>query len=180
VAEPVIVSIPSEDATERFIEIRDLTSGNRVITVIEILSPTNKMRGKGRRQYRQKLGECHRARVSFVEIDLLRAGPRIRNVPPRFVLPNPTTAYRAYARRSWKRTQAELYPISLRQRLPIIRIPLRESDQDATLDLQALVDQAYRNGRYADDIDYRADPVPPLGPADAAWTDELLRAAGKR
>ena len=54
-------------------------------------------------------------------------------------------------------------------------MPLRKGDADAPLDLQALVDQAYRNGRY-DTLDYKADPDPPLRPDDAAWADELLRA----
>jgi hypothetical protein len=47
------------------------------------------------------------------------------------------------------------------------------------LDLQALIDQAYRNGRYHS-IDYRGAPEPPLEGPEAGWADELLRAAGKR
>ena len=39
--------------------------------------------------------------------------------------------------------------------------------------------QVYHHGRY-DDIDYTLPPVPPLEAEDAAWADELLRAAGKR
>lgn len=35
----------------------------------------------------------------------------------------------------------------------------------------------YRNGAY-DDLDYAADLDPPLGPEDAAWARELLRAKG--
>ena len=67
----------------------------------------------------------------------------------------------------------------LRERLPSIRIPLREKDLDVRLDLQVLIDQAYRNGRYHS-INYQVAPEPPLEGADAAWADALLRQAGKR
>ncbi len=58
-------------------------------------------------------------------------------------------------------------------------MPLRESDADVLLDLQSLITQVYRHGRY-DDIDYTIPPVPPLDAADAAWAEELLQAAGLR
>jgi len=48
------------------------------------------------------------------------------------------------------------------------------------LDLQGLIDQCYRNGGYDEDIDYKAEPVPPLDPDDARWADALLRKKGKR
>ena len=67
----------------------------------------------------------------------------------------------------------------LQERLPIINIPLREMDNDVPLDLQTLIDQCYRNGRY-DDLDYRVAPVPPLDREDAAWADQLLRSKGMR
>jgi len=37
--------------------------------------------------------------------------------------------------------------VPLRQRLPAIRVPLRETDADVPLDLQALIEQVYRHGR---------------------------------
>ena len=64
--------------------------------------------------------------------------------------------------------------IELSQRLPAIRIPLREKDPDAKLDLQALIDQVYINGAY-DMIDYTRPPVPPLEGLELMWTEQLLR-----
>jgi hypothetical protein len=69
--------------------------------------------------------------------------------------------------------------LPLRERLPTIRVPLRRSDQPVLLDLQALIDQCYRNGRH-DDIDYTQPTLPPLSSEDAAWAESLLKAAGKR
>ena len=34
------------------------------------------------------------------------------------------------------------------ERLPILKVPLRPDDKDVPLDLQALVEQCYRNGAY--------------------------------
>ena len=82
-------------------------------------------------------------------------------------------------KRGWHVSLAEVYALPLRERLPKIRIPLREGESDVPLDLQALVEQAYENGRY-DDTDYASEPIPALDPADAAWSDELLKRAGKR
>jgi hypothetical protein len=64
--------------------------------------------------------------------------------------------------------------------LPVIRIPLRQTDADVPLDLQALIDQCYRNGDYEDDLNYQTDPYPPLDPDDARWADALLRKLGRR
>ena len=68
----------------------------------------------------------------------------------------------------------------LRTRLPVIRLPLRSTDPDVPLDLQAVIEQCYRNGGYDEDIDYRVEPDPPLDVADAHWADTLLREAGRR
>jgi Protein of unknown function (DUF4058) len=147
VAEPLVIHIPDEPVTQGFIEIIDVSSGNRVITVIEVLSPSNKISGPGKDLYLQKQEE----------------------------LP-----YQICARRGWRPTTAEVYRAPLRERLPIIKVPLRESDAEVPLDLQSALDQCYRNGRYDEDIDYQTEPDPPLDPADVSWADELLRGQGRR
>jgi hypothetical protein len=72
--------------------------------------------------------------------------------------------YMACVRRGWKRDVAELCPLRLAEPLPAIRIPLRESDADVTLNLQALIDHCYENGG-CDNIDYRQPPVLPRLPS---------------
>ncbi len=61
-----------EHATEGYIEIVDVKSGHRVVTTIEVLSPTNKRPGEGQRLYLQKQADMKQAGVNIVEIDLLR------------------------------------------------------------------------------------------------------------
>ncbi|MFI5074916.1 MAG: DUF4058 family protein [Actinomycetales bacterium] len=48
------------------------------------------------------------------------------------------------------------------------------------LDLQAVLNAAYDRAGYDLEIDYRADPVPPLGPEWNAWANRLLQERGLR
>ena len=164
-----------EPLTERFIQIRDPDSGNRVITVVEVMSLANKLPGPGQELYLQKRSELQAGRVSLVEIDLLRAGGRVLPFSLALLPSSYRTAYQACVRRGWEPEEAEVYALPLRERLPAIRIPLRPNDSDVALDLQALIDLCYRNGSYEGDIDYSADPDPPLNSSDARWAAALLR-----
>jgi hypothetical protein len=179
VAEPIVIQAGPEPTTEGYIEIVDVGSGNRVVTVIELLSESNKYPGDGQMMYRKKQSEYLRAGVSLVELDLLRAGQRVLAVPAGWVPASHRTTYQVCVVRGWKRGCYELYRAPLRDRLPTIKVPLREQDVDVPLDLQMLIDRCYHHGRY-DDIDYRADPDPPLPPDDAAWAHELLVNQGLR
>jgi hypothetical protein len=180
-AEPITIRFPPpEPETQRFIEIIDAQSGNRVVTVIEVLSPTNKFPGEGQRLYLQKRDELRAAGVSLVEIDLLRAGTRLYPIPLRRLPKAYRTAYQIYVFKGWIPINLEVYAVPLRERLPTFLIPLRESDEMLPLDLQALIEQTYVNGGYAGDIDYRREPEPGLEGEDVEWADQLLRAAGLR
>jgi hypothetical protein len=177
VAEPLELPL-LEPETQGFIEILQTRPERRVISVIEVLSPSNKYAGRGRDLYREKQRDLAGANISLVEVDLLRAGPHVLQLPLAQFPADYRTPYKVCVHRGWK-AKVEIYRVPLRERLPAIRIPLRETDADVPLDLQALITQVYRHGRY-DDIDYTVPPVPPLDPEDEAWADELLRAAGKR
>jgi hypothetical protein len=181
VAEPLVVHLDqSEPIRQGFIEIIDIKSGRRVVTVIEVLSPSNKTPGPGRDLYLKKQEELRAGGVSLVEIDLLRAGTRVLSVPLDRIPEGHRSAYAACARRGWKPFEIEYYRIPLRERLPAIAIPLRRDDRDVALDLQSLVDQCYESGRYGDDIDYREEPDSPLPAEDAGWANALLREHGLR
>jgi hypothetical protein len=179
VAEPLVIALPDESETQRFVEIRDVSSGSRLITVLEILSPSNKRPGDAQEQYLRKQLELVQAGVSLVEIDLLREGDWVVAVPYDALAPEVRTPYRVIVRRGWHRCRVEYYPISLADALPTIRVPLRPTDVDAPLNIQALVKQCYENGGY-DDIDYTTEPEPRLTPAAARWAGQLLRQTGRR
>jgi hypothetical protein len=179
--EPITIRRPGQEpVTESYIEIIDVRSGNHVVTVIEVLSPSNKTRGEGQKLYLEKQQEILQSDTNLVEIDLLRAGERVLVVPPRQLSPVHRTPYAVCVRRAAKPDDFEFYPIKLQERLPRFRIPLRPTDTDVALDLQPLIDQCYRNACYGDTINYRDAPDPPLEGDDAKWAEELFKAAGLR
>jgi hypothetical protein len=134
--------------TEHFLEIIDVESGNRVVTVIEFLSPANKSPGANREQYQRKQIDLCSSDTNLVEIDLNRVGLHTLAFPITSIKPGVRTHYLACVRRVTRRDTAEVYLMPLAQPLPTIKVPLRPADADVPLDLQALVEQCYRNGGY--------------------------------
>ena len=177
---PLILEAVLEPLTEGYIEIIDAGSGNRVVTIIEVLSPTNKLPGDGREAYQRKQREICHSDTNLVEIDLLRTGPHVVAVPRNSIRPDFRAPYLVCVRRATTPTKAEVYPAPLAQKLPTVAIPLRPADADVPLDVQALIEQCYRKGRYEGDLDYRRDPDLPFTGPDAEWVAELLRDKGLR
>lgn len=175
VGEPVPVLTPSvEEVREHYLEIRQRGS-DQVITVIEILSPSNKRTGRGRTEYETKRIDLLSTRTSLVEIDLLRGGDALE------VRPLPASHYRILVSRGWRRPRADLYPFNLRDPIPAIPIPLKKGEDEPVLAIGPLLTAIYREARYDLRIDYQAEPPPPpLAPEDAAWLDDLLRQASLR
>ena len=80
----LIARIPDHDIEKHsYVEIRDRQSHD-LVTMIEVLSPSNKHYGPDREQYMSKRALLLHGHVSVVEIDLLRGGPRLplTGVPP--------------------------------------------------------------------------------------------------
>jgi len=174
-AEPLVFELSNPPVTEGYIEIRE-RGGGKVVTVIEFLSPANKSGGTGQQKYVEKQAEVLQSDASLVEIDLVRVGRRVLALPADDIPSQNRGAYLVCVSPGWKRQRRELYILPLRQRLPVVPIPLRERESPVKLDLQALVEQVYESGRY-DDLDYGAELDPPLAPEDAAWAQALLKAA---
>jgi hypothetical protein len=178
--QPIVIRFDDEPVTERFLEIVDAQSGERVVTAIEFLSPTNKRRGAGQDLYLAKRREYWSTGANLVDIDLTRGGSRGQIVSARKIPPAHRRAtYFASIRRASKANELQFYPIPLSARLPVIDVPLRPGDGDVQLDLQALVDRAWRNGP-GDTLDYTSPLDPPLSPAEAEFAEQVLKAAGKR
>jgi hypothetical protein len=174
VAESLVVQIESEPARQAFIHIIDIRNDNRLIIAIEFLSPSNKLPGDGREQYVQKQKDTCEAGAGLVEIDLVRAGKR-PTLAQSHLPARRNQTYQVCIYRPWKPSQCQVICIPLAARLPTIPIPLRPKDAEVALDLQLLIDQAYRNGAYGDELDYSKLCQPPLGDAEAGWAKELLR-----
>ncbi len=175
VAEPIEFPwIIDEEIEEARIEITDRRS-NRLVTVIEVTSPSNKVRGsEGRTKFLAKRRELMAANVNWLEIDLLREGDR--SVVPLL----PPSDYWVFLSRAADRPRTRGWPISLRGKLPVIGVPLAEKDPDAALDLGKVLNAVHDQAGYGYLIDYRRPPEPPFTPADARWANRLLRDKGLR
>jgi hypothetical protein len=176
VAEPLIVpTLMDEEIEEAFLKIIHVES-EALVTLIEVLSPTNKIRGsRGRKSFMEKRREIMNTEVHWVEIDLLRAGvPSVTDPPLR------PSDYRILVSRADRRTRTRYWPVSVRQALPVISIPLRGKEPEVPLDLGAVFRTVYDRAAYDVSVDYRKTTQPPLAGGDAKWARELLRERGVR
>jgi hypothetical protein len=180
VAEPVRLVVSEDPITEGRIEIRHLGQGHPLVTVIEVLSPKNKLSTDGRASYLAKRRTYREAGVNLVEVDLLRAGRNLIGVGNVDQLdPRLRSAYRCTVRRAHRSggTALEIYPLPLRERLSAVSVPLRAGEPQITLDLQPPVDLVYQLGGYGRRLDYTVPPDPPLSADDAAWAAERVAAS---
>jgi hypothetical protein len=177
--EPVAVHIELPELFDRFIQIVDVSAGDKVVTVIEILSPWNKAAGTLNQKYMEKLAGYQAARINIVEVDLLRSSRRHLPVSHEIIPAERRATYMACVWFSQNPMRWFAYPIPLRGPLPTIPVPLRATDPVLGLELQPALDRVYRAGGH-DDIDYRRPLEPALGVEDEAWADGVLREAGRR
>jgi Protein of unknown function (DUF4058) len=166
---PVEVRVPMDVPTRLVSVYIRLRETARLVAVIELLSPVNKRRGKGREEYLEKRRAFLKSPEHFIEIDLLRSYPRMP-----FDDPLPAADYTVMVCKAGERPRSSVWPISVRQPLPTIPIPLLAPDPPVPLDLGQALRTAYERARCDLRVDYRKPPVPPLSPAYAAWTEVLL------
>ena len=68
--------------------------------------------------------------------------------------------------------------ISLTESLPVIAVPLLESESDVALNLQAAFQRTYDGGPYRRGaVDYRKPPFPSLNTSQEQWRMALMAAA---
>ena len=176
--EPIVVEVPELEIHESYINIVDRHSRQTVVSVLEVVSPSNKFPGTGRESYLAKQREVRGSTVHLVEIDLLRSGPRVLSVPEWVARGQGEYEYLTCINRAVaSRRRFDLYPRALEQRLPRITIPLASGDPDVQLDLQLAIQRTYEMGRYRDRIDYAAPCIPPLLPEQQAWARQLIELA---
>jgi hypothetical protein len=150
----------------RWLTIRD-RRGRRVVTVVELLSPTDKRLGPDRENYLAKRERVLGSSAALVEIDLLRAGHRTP------VEGRPVCDYCVVVSRPAERPAVGIWAWGVRDPMPDIPIPLRPSEAEPVIPLRAVLDQCYDASRL--DIGLYDDPPdPPLAASDATWAAEFL------
>jgi hypothetical protein len=170
IAVPQEIVVPDLTVPHRYVTIRD-TRSHEVVTIIEVLSPWNKV-GSGRTQYQQKQTEILLSGTNLVEIDLLRRGQHTVALPEARA---PRSDYRICIHRA-RSNRFGYLPLSVRDPLPSLPVPLRDGMPDVVLHLGEVFQRCFDGGAFGYKIDYRRDPVPPLGPEDADWARAVLEA----
>jgi hypothetical protein len=160
---------------ETFVEIYEADPKQRLVTCIEVLSPSNKRPGTpGWEQYLRKREALLLGKVNLVEIDLLRGGQRIPMLDDW-----PEDPFHILVSRPNPELVCQVWSVPLQQPLPRIHVPLAKPDPDLLLDLQPLITAIYQRSKYERSIDYTKPLVPPLAQEVAAWMKQLLKRRGK-
>ncbi len=168
----------SDSRPNRYLTIHEVRNGP-TRTVIELVGPLQKMEGLKRQRYLSRREQYLANGFNLIEIDLTRTGSRVlstwADLPPHDYLIAET--------RADEPRQNFVWPLSLREPLPTIGIPLDETlpgvpvilrRTDLALSLQRCLDSAYDDARYQRILDYDAPPDPPLHEPDATWARELI------
>ena len=167
-AEPVLTpplslrAFIAEEVREAFVEILDKDDGKRLVTALEVLSPSNKAAGTpGREIYLRKRQSLMLGGVNLVELDLLRSGTRMPMLDPW-----PRSPYVLMVARVRADHRCDVWEADSMRPLPTIPVPLRHPDADIPLDLQALIDGIYQEMAYDRSLDYARRLKPALTDAE--------------
>jgi hypothetical protein len=162
----------AEHFKESFVEIYALhPEERRLVTCIEILSPSNKRRDtEGWDLYLRKRQALLLGEASLIEIDLLRGGTKMPMLDA-----YPISPYTLLVSRRSSAPYCRAWPGHFQRPLPPIPVPLSEPDPDVTLELQPLIEAVYASGRSWKLIDYRKPLQPPLSDEENAWLQAQLQ-----
>ena len=169
---PASVTIPKiATVTIRIpqLEIRAVEK-NRLITVIEILSPVNK-KNPGLIPYRKKRQQLYQAGIHLLEIDLLRRGTR--------PFKHPLISASDYCVHLVKgRGETAVWSFNVMDLLPVLPVPLLPIDEVIPLDLRVALQLVYKRSYYRNSIDYtKSPPIPSFSSEVLIWIKNQLKTA---
>lgn len=178
VTQPIVVHVSHDEQVETRVELYvGRGQDRRLVTAIELLSPTNKTASeRGRELYLRKQAELLDSKTHLIEIDFLRGGLHTTAVPEdrlrRKVAPTP---YHVCGHRFDRFEDFLIYPIRLQDTLPTIAIPLLPGDGEIAISLQQVFERTYAAGPYHREIDYASEVPPPLlSGTDHQWVKQRL------
>ena len=184
-SEPLIFEVFDDEYREAFIEVstrlRDGTE--RIVTTIEVLSPSNKTPGeKGQELYLEKQRELLNSYIHLVEIDLLRGGEHTTPMSlERLRYKAGAFDYHVSLHRFDDPGRFYIYAWKLDSPLPEIAVPLLPGDGAVPLDLQAVFTRSYDTGPYRRRVRYDVSRLdPPLDAERAAWAKQVIDGSKNR
>lgn len=169
--EALFTSVVREEHREAFVEVRQRSDG-RLITLLEVISPANKITAEGRRIYRTRRDEVKQTNTNVVEIDLVLQGQSLFECGKET---SPAWDYAVVVTRWTHPDRYEIYSATLPKRLPRFRVPLASDDRDTVLDLQTAVAKAFDQGGFFKTIDFSRDPATTLSDENRKWLNERLK-----
>lgn len=169
--QPLFTSIIREQHLEEYIEVRQRTD-NRLVTLIDVVSPINKTRSEGRNAYLDSRRQARNQNASVVEIDLVLQGQPLLDYSREGL---PEWDYAITVTRCTQPERYEIYTTTLQKRLPRFKVPLAADDRDTVLDLQATFARCFDQGSFGSQIDYKRDPGLKMKDDDLKWLGEVLR-----
>jgi hypothetical protein len=169
--QPLFTSIIREEHHEELIEIRQRADG-RLVTLVDMVSPTNKTTATGRQAYLEKRREGRSQGANLVEIDLVLQGQPMLDYSRENL---PEWDYAVTVTRATQPDRFEIYTATLQKRLPRFRLPLANDDRDTVVDLHTAFARCYDQGGFAAKIDYQRDPPTTVSDDDRRWLAELLK-----
>jgi hypothetical protein len=169
---PLFTSVIRENHQEEYLEIRQRSS-QRLITLVEVVSPANRTTAEGRQVYLKQRQQAIAEGAATVEICLVLQGKPTLSYP-RDGLPD--FDYAVSVTRSGSPERYEIYTTTLQKRLPKFKLPLAPDDRDTLLDLQTAFSRAY-DQTFRNAIDYSRPPHPdvPLSDEKRRWINEWLQ-----
>lgn len=169
--QPLFTSIIREQHLEEVIEVRQ-RADNKLVTLIDVVSPINKMRPQGRAAYLETRKQARSQSASIVEIDLVLQGQPMLDYSRDGL---PEWDYAITVTRCTQPERYEIYTTTLQKRLPRFKVPLAPDDRDTVLDLQATFARCYDQSNFSSHIDYKHDPQMKMAEDDLKWLGEVLR-----
>jgi len=162
--------VVDQSIREEFIEIR-LRDG-KLLTRLDIVSPTNRTTVTGRQAYLDTRKEARAVGANLVEVDFVLQGQPMLEYSRENL---PQWDYAVTVARSTQLERHEIYTATLQKRLPRYRLPLAADDRDTVLDLHTAFNRCYDQGGFAARIDYQRDPTTKLVDEDRRWLADLLK-----
>ena len=154
----------------RDIEVRQ-RNDNRLVTLVEVVSPTNKTTPEGRIAYLDRRKEARMQNASIVEIDLVLQGQPMLDYSREGL---PEWNYAVTVTRAMQPERHEIYTATLQKRLPRFKLPLALDDRDTVVDLQAAFSRSFDQGDFSATIDYQTTPTSVAEEPDSRWINDLL------
>lgn len=167
----LFTSVVREEHHEEYIEIRQRNE-SRLVTLVEVVSPINKLTPEGRQAYLDKRREGKAGGANLVEIDLVLQGQPMLDYSRESL---PDWDYVVTVTRSTQPERYEIYTTTLQKRLPRFKMPLANDDRDTVVDMQVAFTRCYDQGSFAGQIDYGQDPAVTINSEDRQWLQDLLK-----